>query len=85
MSFFSAPEADEVKVILQQMLSELDDREANMAGNAAKTAQEVTDTQAKVTEFATSLVTFGSESDKDTQAADAADLKRQVRVSAIRV
>ncbi len=75
---FSAPEVDEVKVLLEQMLSELEDREAHMTQNAARTAEEVAATQAKVTEFQTSLVTLGSESDKDTQAADAADLKRQV-------
>jgi hypothetical protein len=60
------------------MLSDLDDQEADMATTEAKTAEEVAATQAKVTEFQTSLVTLGSEADRDTQAADAADLKRQV-------
>jgi hypothetical protein len=74
-----APEADEVKVILRQMLDELDDHDAAVVQKQAKTAQEVADAQAKVTEYATSLVTLSNEADKAKQAADVADLQREVR------
>jgi len=72
-----APEADEVKIILRQMLDDLDDQDATMVQSEAKTAQEVADDQAKVTEYATSLVTLSNEADRDTQAADTADLQRE--------
>jgi hypothetical protein len=74
----SAPEVDEVKVVLQQMLKELDDRGETMAQNSAKTTQEILDIQAKVTEYETSLVTLSDEADEATQAADSADLRREV-------
>jgi hypothetical protein len=72
------PEADEVKVILRQLLSDLDDEDASRLQREAKTAQEVADAQAKVTEYSTSLVTLSNQADKATQAADAADLQREV-------
>jgi hypothetical protein len=60
------------------MLDDLDDQDATMVQSEAKTAQEVADDQAKVTEYATSLVTLSNEADRDTQAADTADLQREV-------
>ncbi len=73
-----APEADEVKVILRQMLDDLSDQEASMAQAEAKTAQEVADAQGEVTKYETSLVTLSNEADKASQAATAADLQREV-------